>query len=93
VQAKGIGNTFNKIIAENFPSLKKEMPIQVQEVSRTPNRHDQNRTSLQNSKAFKLKCSDESYVSGLLGQKTIQEKTREKKYKGHVCERWTCSLS
>jgi hypothetical protein len=45
VQAKGICNIFNKIIAENFPNLEKEMPIQVQEPSRTPNRHDQNRTS------------------------------------------------
>jgi hypothetical protein len=41
VQDKGIGNVFNKIIAVNFPTLKKEMPIQVQEASRTPNRHDQ----------------------------------------------------
>jgi hypothetical protein len=32
-------------MAENFPNLEKEMPIQVQEASRTPNRHDQNRTS------------------------------------------------
>jgi hypothetical protein len=29
VQAKGICNTFSKIIAENFLTLKKEMPIQV----------------------------------------------------------------
>jgi hypothetical protein len=43
-QAKGICNLFNKIIAENFPNLKKEMLIQVQEASRAPNRHDQNRT-------------------------------------------------
>jgi hypothetical protein len=42
VQVKGIHNIFNKIMAEKFPSLKKEMPIQVQEASRTPN---QNRTS------------------------------------------------
>jgi hypothetical protein len=45
VQAKGIGNIFNKIIAENSPNLQKEIPIQVQEASRTPNRHDQNRIS------------------------------------------------
>jgi hypothetical protein len=35
LQAKGIGNIFNKITAENFPNLKKKMPIQVQEASRT----------------------------------------------------------
>jgi chromosome segregation ATPase len=29
VQAKGIHNIFNKIIAENFPNLKKILPIQV----------------------------------------------------------------
>jgi hypothetical protein len=46
VQAKGICNIFNQIITENFPSLEKVMPIQVQEASRTPNRLDQNRTSL-----------------------------------------------
>jgi hypothetical protein len=46
VQAKGICNIFNKIIAENFQNLEKTMHIQVQDASRTPNRHDQNRTTL-----------------------------------------------
>jgi hypothetical protein len=36
---------FNKIITEKFPNLEKVMLSQVQEVSRTPNRLDQNRTS------------------------------------------------
>jgi hypothetical protein len=45
VQVKGIGKISNKIISENFPGLKKEMPIQVQEESRTSDRHDQNKTS------------------------------------------------
>jgi hypothetical protein len=36
VQAKGIHNIFNKIITENFPNLKKVLPVQVQEASRTP---------------------------------------------------------
>jgi hypothetical protein len=36
---------FNKEIAENFPNLEKELFIQVQEASRTPNRLNQNRTS------------------------------------------------
>jgi hypothetical protein len=47
VQDKGIHNIFNKIITENFPNLEKHLPIQEQEVSMTPNRLDQNRTSLQ----------------------------------------------
>jgi hypothetical protein len=45
VQAKGICNMFNKIITEKFQNLEKELPVQVQEASRTPNRLDQNRTS------------------------------------------------
>jgi alcohol dehydrogenase class IV len=45
VQTKGIQNVFNKIITENFPSLEKTVPIQVQEASRTLNRPDQNRTT------------------------------------------------
>jgi len=44
-QLKGPVNTFNKIIEENFPNLKKEMPINIQEAYRTPNRLDQNRNS------------------------------------------------
>jgi hypothetical protein len=44
VQAKGIHNIFNKIITKNLPTIEKELLIQVQEASRTPNRHDQNRT-------------------------------------------------
>jgi uncharacterized protein YacL (UPF0231 family) len=33
VQAKRICNTFNKIIKENFPNLKKVLSIQVKEAS------------------------------------------------------------
>jgi hypothetical protein len=45
VQAKGMCNIFNKIIAEIFPNCKKEMYIQIREASMTPNRHDQTGTS------------------------------------------------
>jgi hypothetical protein len=34
----------NKIITKNFPNLKKVVPTQEQEASRTPKRFDQNRT-------------------------------------------------
>ena len=37
-QLKGPANIFNKIIEEHFPNLKKEMPINMQEAYRTPNR-------------------------------------------------------
>jgi hypothetical protein len=40
-QIKGPTNIFNKIIKENFINLKKEMPVNIQEAYRTPNRLDQ----------------------------------------------------
>ena len=43
-QLKGPVNIFNKI-KENFPNLKKEMPMNIQEAYRTPNRLDQKRNS------------------------------------------------
>jgi hypothetical protein len=42
---KGPVNIFNKIIEENFPNLKKEMLMNIQEAYRTPNRLDQKRNS------------------------------------------------
>jgi hypothetical protein len=42
-QLKGPANAFNKIIEENFPYLKSEMPMNIQEAYRTPNRLDQKR--------------------------------------------------
>jgi hypothetical protein len=44
---KGAVNIFNKIKEENFPNLKKEMPVSIQEAYRTPNRLDQKRNSSQ----------------------------------------------
>jgi hypothetical protein len=44
-QFKGPENIFNKIIEENFPNLRKEMAINLQETHRTPNRLDQKRNS------------------------------------------------
>ena len=44
-QLKGPANIFNKIIEENFSYLKKEMPMNIQEAYRTPNRLDQKRNS------------------------------------------------
>jgi hypothetical protein len=37
-QLKRPENVFNKIIEENFPNLKKEMDIEVQETYKTPNK-------------------------------------------------------
>jgi uncharacterized coiled-coil protein SlyX len=46
-QLKGLANIFNKIIEENFPNLKKEMPMNIQEAYRIPNRLNQKRNSSQ----------------------------------------------
>jgi hypothetical protein len=40
-QLKRPVNNLNKIIEENFPKLKKEMPMNIQEAYKTPNRLDQ----------------------------------------------------
>ena len=45
-QLKGTENIFNKIIEENFSSLKKDMPMKVQEAYRTPNKLDQKKNIL-----------------------------------------------
>ena len=45
-QLKGPVNIFNKIIEENFPNLKKEMPMNIQEAYRIPNRLDQKKIPL-----------------------------------------------
>lgn len=39
--SKDIENTFNIIIVVNFPSPEKEMPVQLQEVYKTPSRQEQ----------------------------------------------------
>jgi hypothetical protein len=44
-QLKGPVNISNIIIEENFPNLKREMPMNIQEAYRTPNRLDQKRNS------------------------------------------------
>jgi hypothetical protein len=42
---KGPVKISNKIIEENFPNLKKDMTMNIQEALRTPNRLDQKRNS------------------------------------------------
>jgi hypothetical protein len=44
-QLKGPVNIFNKLIDENLPNLKKEIPMYIQETYRTPNRQNQKRNS------------------------------------------------
>jgi hypothetical protein len=44
-QLKGPANIFKKIIEKSFPYLKKEMPMNIQEAYRIPNRLGQKRNS------------------------------------------------
>jgi hypothetical protein len=44
-QLEGLVNIFNKIMEENFPNLKKEMPMNIQEAYRTLNILNQKRNS------------------------------------------------
>jgi hypothetical protein len=44
-QFKGPENIFNKTIEENFPNVETELPINVQDTYRTPNRLDQKKKS------------------------------------------------
>jgi hypothetical protein len=47
-QLKGPVNIFNRVIDESFPSLKKEMPMNIKEDYSTLNRLDQKRNSSRN---------------------------------------------
>jgi hypothetical protein len=76
IQAKGLHNIFNTIITKNFPNLEKDLSIQVQKASRTPNRLEQKRTSPQNINIKTIITEN---------TETILEAEREKKqitYKG-----------
>ena len=46
LQITGPVNIFNKIIEENFPNLKNDIPMKVQEAYRTLNRLDQKKNHL-----------------------------------------------
>jgi hypothetical protein len=62
---------FNKVIAKNFPKLEKESPpIQVQKASRTPNRHDQNRTSPWHNIVKRISTENKERIL-----KTVREKS------------------
>jgi hypothetical protein len=58
-QLKKPVNMFNKIIEENSSNIKKEMPINMQEVYRTPNRLDQKRNSSHHIIIKTPKCTNQ----------------------------------
>ena len=56
-QLKGPVNIFKKIIKENFPNLKKKMPMNIQEAYRTPNRLNQKKKFLPTHNNQNNKCT------------------------------------
>jgi hypothetical protein len=73
-QLKGPVSIFKKIIEENFPNLKKEMPMNIQEAYRTPIRFGTEKKFLpshnnQNTKCTKqrknIKSSNEKWSSNM----------------------------
>jgi hypothetical protein len=62
-------NIFNKIIEENFPNLKKEMPMNIQEAYRTPNRLDQKRNSSRHMKIRTTNALNEDRILKALREK------------------------
>ena len=58
-QLKGPENIFNKIIEENFPNLKKEITINVQEAYRTPKRFEQKKKILPLHNNQSTKCTEQ----------------------------------
>ena len=80
-QLKGPVNVLNKIIEENCPNLKQEMPINIQEASKIPNRLVQKRNSSchiisQNTKFTKqrkhIKSRKEKRSSNIYNGRTIR---------------------
>ena len=57
LKIKGPVNIFNKVIEENFPNLKKEMPMNIQEDYRIQNSMDQKRHSNHYIKINTPKCT------------------------------------
>jgi hypothetical protein len=58
IQVKDTESIFNKIIEENFPNLKKEMPIKVKEAYRTANRLNQKQFPLAHNNK-NMKCTEQ----------------------------------
>jgi hypothetical protein len=61
-QLKGPANICNKFIEENFPNLKKEIPMNIQEAYRTPNRLDQKKNSPYHITVKKLNAQNKERI-------------------------------
>lgn len=64
---------FKNVIAENFPNLRKELDIQVNETHRTPNYHNAKRSSARYIISKLSKVNDKGFKSGQ-GKKVVTYK-------------------
>jgi hypothetical protein len=67
-QLKGPVNIFNKITEENFPNLKKEMPMNIQEAYRILNRLDKKRKSSHHMIDKTPKCTKQGMLKAVRGK-------------------------
>ena len=71
VQANDIHKVFTEIIAENFPNMGKESDMQISEAYRTPNSHNQHKST---PRHIIIKISDIQHKNRIL--KAVREKTQ-----------------
>ena len=67
---KGPVNIFNKIIKEKFHNLKKEIPMDIQEAYRIPNRLDQKRNSCHHIIIKTLNASKRNNIKSSKGKRS-----------------------
>ena len=69
---KGVEYVFEEIMAENFPNLKKEIDIQVQEAWRVPNKMNPNRPTLRLNIIKMAKVKDQERILKAAREKQSQ---------------------
>ena len=69
-RGKVIENVFEEIMAENFPNLKKETDMKVQEVQRVPKKINPNRPTLRHIIVKMAKVKDKERILKAAGEKT-----------------------
>ena len=69
-RGKVIENVFEEIMAENFPNLKKETDMKVQEVQRVPKKINPNRPTLRHSIVKMAKVKDKERILKAAREKT-----------------------